>query len=147
MKSKMKNHRFWVWLLSLLLVGCKTIHQTTSESLQQTNKAFEETKAKTIVVDSVRLKDSVRVEYKRGKTDTLIIEKWRSAEKTKLVRDTLQVLRTDTIKMYYTNTEYKESKGVPWWQSVVFCIIGGMIIGIIFYKDMIKHNGGGVKGG
>lgn len=147
MKSKIRNHRFWVWVVSLLLVGCKTIHHTTTENLQEIGKSAEEVKLKTLVVDSVRQIDSVRVEYKRGKTDTLLIERWRNKEKTKIVRDTVQIVRTDTVRMVYTNTEYKESKDLEWWQSVLLCLLGGMAVGLIFYKNFMQNSERGGKRG
>lgn len=134
-----------VWLVSLLLLGCRTIkhihHETSSVEAVSTadkNKAIH-------VKDSVRWLDSVRTEYIKGDTDTLRIERWRLVEKTKTIHDTLTLVRTDTIKMYYNTYEQKKNNDLTWWQMALFCVLGGAIVVMLFYKDFMQYGRGGGK--
>lgn len=132
-----------VWSVTLLLLGCRTIHHAQSETSLSQAIATSDTNKALHIVDSVRLVDSVRVEYKKGKTDTLVIERWKDRERTRIVRDTFRIERVDTLKVYYEKAVSKKSGSIPWWINASFFFFGGFLVVILFYKDYQQHRQGG----
>ena len=63
--------------------------------------------------DSVWLHDSI---YQMEKGDTVLIEKWHTKYKEKIVRDTIYKSKTDTIAKPYP-VEVKVERELTWWQK------------------------------
>lgn len=94
-----------VWLLT----GCTTTKYVTvpeyhTDTLLQTK----------LQKDSVWLHDST---YIHDKGDTVLVEKWHTKYREKLVHDTTYISKTDTIPKPYPVPEYVE-KPLTWWQKL-----------------------------
>ena len=68
----------------------------------------------TVRHDSVMLHDSI---YHMEKGDTVLIERWHTRYKEKLVHDTTYISKVDTIAKPYPVHEYVEKK-LSWWQRL-----------------------------
>ena len=85
----------------------------------------------TVRHDSVMLHDSI---YQKEKGDTILIEKWHTKYRERLVHDTLYQHRVDTIAKPYPVHEYVE-KQLSWWQrlrlhlgNIMLVLIGAAIL-------------------
>ena len=85
----------------------------------------------TVLKDSVFLHDSI---YQKEKGDTILIEKWHTKYRERLVHDTLYQHRVDTIAKPYPVPEYVEKK-LSWWQrlrlhlgNIMLVLIGAAIL-------------------
>ena len=85
----------------------------------------------TVLKDSVFLHDSI---YHMEKGDTILIEKWHTKYRERLVHDTLYQHRIDTIAKPYPVPEYVEKK-LSWWQrlrlhlgNIMLVLIGAAIL-------------------
>ena len=67
-----------------------------------------------VLKDSVWLHDST---YIHDKGDTVLVEKWHTEYKEKLVHDTLYLSKTDSVPVPYPVPEYIEKK-LSWWQKL-----------------------------
>ena len=82
-------------------------------------------------MDSIWLHDSI---YHMEKGDTILIEKWHTKYRERLVHDTLYQHRIDTIAKPYPVPEYVEKK-LSWWQrlrlhlgNIMMVLIGAAIL-------------------
>ena len=85
----------------------------------------------TVRHDSVMLHDSI---YHMEKGDTILIEKWHTKYRERLVHDTLYQHRIDTIAKPYPIPEYVEKK-LSWWQrlrlhlgNIMLVLIGAAVL-------------------
>ena len=85
----------------------------------------------TVLKDSVFLHDSI---YHMEKGDTVLIERWHTRYKEKLVHDTTYISKVDTIAKPYPVPEYVEKK-LSWWQrlrlhlgNIMLLLIGAAIL-------------------
>lgn len=145
MKNRFFNGSAIVWLLSFIVLGCKTIKETHHETNNKEKISVSDDYKRLHIVDSVRWIDSVRIEYKKGVTDTIYIEKWKLREKTRIVKDTIKLQRVDTIKVYHDVVKYKKVSRFVWWQEALFFILGGVVVVLIFYNDWDIFGRGGGK--
>lgn len=100
-------------LIATLLWGCRTVklvpvpeyHVRDSVVLRHTR-------------DSVYLHDSVYVDvYRKGDTVYLTRDRWRTAYRDRLLRDTVTVVRRDSVP--YVDTKYVEkTKEMPWYDKL-----------------------------
>lgn len=86
------RHLFVIMLL-VVLCGCTTTKYVPVESVRTEYRDRE-----TLRIDSVMMRDSVVI---RANADTVWVEKWRWRDRTRLVIDTLQVIKTDSIAVPY----------------------------------------------
>ena len=110
----------------LILDSCTTTRYVTvpeyhTDTLIQTS----------IQKDSVFLHDSI---YHMEKGDTVLIERWHTRYKEKLVHDTTYISKVDTIAKPYPVPEYVE-KPLSWWQrlrlhlgNIMLVLIGAAVI-------------------
>ena len=110
----------------LILGSCTTTRYVTvpeyhTDTLIQT----------TVRHDSVMLHDSI---YHMVKGDTVLIERWHTKYRERLVHDTLYQHRIDTIAKPYPVPEYVEKK-LSWWQrlrlhlgNIMLVLIGAAIL-------------------
>jgi len=96
-------------ILVWLLTGCTTTKYVTvpeyhTDTLIQTK----------LQKDSVWLHDST---YIHDNGDTVLVEKWHTKYKEKLVHDTTYISKTDTIPKPYPVPEYID-KPLTWWQKL-----------------------------
>ena len=85
----------------------------------------------TVRHDSVMLHDSI---YHMVKGDTVLIERWHTKYRERLVHDTLYQHRIDTISKPYPVPEYVEKK-LSWWQrlrlhlgNIMLVLIGAAVL-------------------
>lgn len=102
----------WICVIASCLffcTGCTTTKYVTvpeyhTDTLIQTK----------VLKDSVWLHDST---YIHDKGDTVLVEKWHTKYKEKLVHDTLYLIKIDSIPKPYPVPEYIE-KPLSWWQKL-----------------------------
>ena len=85
----------------------------------------------TVLKDSVFLHDSI---YQKEKGDTILIEKWHTKYRERLVHDTTYISKVDTIAKPYPVPEYVEKK-LNWWQrlrlhlgNIMLVLIGAAVL-------------------
>lgn len=84
----------WLAILMLaLLCGCTTTKYVPVESVRTEYRDHD-----VLRVDSVMLHDSVVI---RSAGDTVLMEKWRWRDRVSIVRDTVSVIKTDSIQVPY----------------------------------------------
>ena len=118
---------FLFLLAAVLILGsCTTTRYVTvpeihTDTLIQT----------TVRHDSVMSHDSI---YHMEKGDTILIEKWHTKYRERLVHDTLYQHRVDTIAKPYPVPEYVEKK-LSWWQrlrlhlgNIMLVLIGAAVL-------------------
>ena len=110
----------------LILGSCTTTRYVTvpeyhTDTLIQT----------TVRHDSVMLHDSI---YHMEKGDTILIEKWHTKYRERLVHDTTYISKVDTIAKPYPVPEYVEKK-LNWWQrlrlhlgNIMLVLIGAAVL-------------------
>ena len=122
-------------ITALFLTSCRTsLMTTTAKSEAKTESDIE----KIYIVDSVFVHDSI---YIRESNDTIILERWRTKWRERIVHDTVVERVTDTIR----ETEYVEriveknsSIGKSGW--IVAVILFLLIIIQTFIKTLLnKH--------
>lgn len=81
--------------------------------------------------DSVWLHDSI---YHKEKGDTILIERWHTKYREKIVRDTTYISKVDTIAKPYP-VEVKVPRELTWWQrlrlhlgNIMLVLIGAAIL-------------------
>ena len=124
----------------VLLTGCKSVKYVPVETVR-----FDTTYINKVQRDSVVRYDSV---YVREKGDTVWLEKFRYVYRDKLVRDTLYVNRTDSVRV-----PYPVEKELTRWERfrldvggyAIFTVITVVLIvvGCLIYK--LKKGGGIMK--
>lgn len=123
-----------VLLLGLLaLLGCKQTEYVTVEKV-----SHDTTYIKTHQRDSVWLHDSTFV-HEKG--DTLLIEKWHTKYREKIVHDTTYISKCDTVPVPYPVKEYVEKK-LNFFQKMTMTIGGfAILIGLIWVviKFVVPH--------
>ena len=110
----------------LILGSCTTTRYVTVPEIH-TDTLIQNTVQK----DSVFLHDSI---YQKEKGDTILIEKWHTKYRERLVHDTLYQHRVDTIAKPYPVPEYVEKK-LSWWQrlrlhlgNIMLVLIGAAVL-------------------
>ena len=91
--------------------------------------------------DSIYIHDSTFVQEKG---DTMLIERWHTAWRERLVHDTSVVVRVDSVPMPYP-VEKKIEKQLSWWQKtqmyagdvLLVLLAGGIVYGIFKIKDKL----------
>lgn len=78
--------------------------------------------------DSIYVHDSI---YKKERGDTLLIERWHTRYKEKLVHDTTYISKVDTIAKPYP-VEVKVAKPLTWFQQVRIHIGNVILIALGF---------------
>lgn len=102
----------WIGVIASCLffcTGCTTTKYVTVPEVH--TDTLVQTK---VLKDSVWLHDST---YIHDKGDTVLVEKWHTKYKEKLVHDTTYISKTDTIPKPYPVPEYIE-KQLSWWQKL-----------------------------
>lgn len=88
-----------------MLAGCSSRRAAVIEAPRVTAR---DTARVTIVTDSVRITDSVRVTSERaGDTVRLTTERWRTVWRDRVRRDTVRLAARDTVTVVRTVTEKK----------------------------------------
>lgn len=82
--------RYIIAALLLLCIGCTTTKYVPIESVHT-----EYRDRVNIQRDSIYLRDSIYIE---NKGDTILVERWRDRWRDRIIRDTINVQRTDTIQ-------------------------------------------------
>ena len=77
--------------------------------------------------DSIYLRDSI---YIRDKGDTLIVERWHTAWRDRLVRDTIYRTHTDTLVSISERVK-EVKKPLTWWQRVRMTAGDVAVIGVV----------------
>ena len=110
----------------LILGSCTTTRYVTVPEVH-TDTLIQNT----VLKDSVFLHDSI---YHMEKGDTILIEKWHTKYRERLVHDTLYQHRIDTIAKPYPVPEYVEKK-LSWWQrlrlhlgNIMLVLIGAAVL-------------------
>ena len=110
----------------LILGSCTTTRYVTVPEIH-TDTLIQNTVQK----DSVFLHDSI---YHMEKGDTVLIERWHTKYRERLVHDTLYQHRVDTIAKPYPVPEYVEKK-LSWWQrlrlhlgNIMLVLIGAAVL-------------------
>ena len=118
---------FLFLLAAVLILGSCTTTRYVTVPEYHTDTLIQNTVQK----DSVFLHDSI---YQKEKGDTILIEKWHTRYKEKLVHDTLYQHRIDTIAKPYPVPEYIEKK-LSWWQrlrlhlgNIMLVLIGAAVL-------------------
>ena len=82
-------------------------------------------------MDSIWLHDSI---YHMVRNDTILIERWHTKYKEKMVYDTTYISKVDTIAKPYPVPEYVEKK-LSWWQrlrlhlgNIMLVLIGAAVL-------------------
>ena len=92
----------------MLLSACKTtyvpVETVRTDTVRITQQQY----------DSIYVHDSI---YQKEKGDTLLIERWHTKYKEKLVHDTIYQHRIDSVPQPYPVPEYIEKK-LNWWQRL-----------------------------
>lgn len=110
-------------LFASLFSGCKTI--TKTEVIEKVRiDTLMETKWQK---DSIWLHDSV---YIHQKNDTLLIEKWHTKWRDRLLIDTVYRSKIDSIPYPVIQTEYKERE-LNWWQKLRMYLGDMMLLFVI----------------
>ena len=107
----------------VLLTGCKSVKYVPVETVR-----FDTTYINKVQRDSVVRYDSV---YVREKGDTVWLEKFRYVYRDKLVRDTLYMNRTDSVRV-----PYPVEKELGRWERVKM-ELGGWAFGIIIVSALV----------
>lgn len=107
----------------VLLTGCKSVKYVPVETVR-----FDTTYINKVQRDSVVRYDSV---YVREKGDTVWLEKFRYVYRDKLVRDTLYVNRTDSVRV-----PYPVERELGRWERVKM-ELGGWAFGIIIVAALV----------
>jgi len=102
--------------LLLALCGCTTTKYVPVETVRVEYKDRE-----VVRVDSVTMLDSVIV---RSAGDTVLIEKWRWRDRASIVRDTVSVIKTDSVQV-----PYPVEKQLTKWEKAKMDF-GGAAIGV-----------------
>jgi len=110
----------------LLLAACFSSCTTTKVIEVQTVK-HDTTYISKIQKDSVWLHDSIHV---KEKGDSVIIEKWHTKWRDRLLIDTLYQSKTDTIPKPYPVIKEVERE-LTWWQKTQM-IAGDILLAVIF---------------
>lgn len=118
----------FLFLLAAVLIFCSC---TTTRYVTVPEYHTDTLIQNTVLKDSVFLHDSI---YHMEKGDTVLIERWHTRYKEKLVHDTLYQHRVDTIAKPYPVPEYIERK-LTWWQrlrlhlgNIMLAVIGAAIL-------------------
>jgi len=81
--------------------------------------------------DSIWMHDSIHV---REKGDTVMIERWHTMYKEKMIRDTLLQCRVDSVPVPYP-VERLVEKSLTWWQkarlslaNILLALLGGSVL-------------------
>ena len=118
----------FLFLLAAVLIfgSCTTTRYVTVPEIH-TDTLIQNT----VLKDSVFLHDSI---YQKEKGDTILIEKWHTKYRERLVHDTLYQHRVDTIAKPYPVPEYVEKK-LSWWQrlrlhlgNIMLVLIGAAVL-------------------
>ena len=93
--------------------------------------------------DSVWLHDSI---YHKEKGDTILIERWHTKYREKIVRDTTYISKVDTIAKPYP-VEVKVPRELTWWQrlrlhlgNIMLALIGAAILYAAAKLYLKMHN-------
>ena len=129
MKEKTKNIivEFCAWLLIGVLVGfiifflsgCTTTEYITVEKVRTDTVNHSK-----VLRDSVWLHDSV---YIKEKGDTVMIERWHTEWRERLLFDTLLIATHDTIPQPYPVIKEVE-KSLSWWQRLRLYLGDGVLV-------------------
>ena len=118
---------FLFLLAAVLIFGSCTTTRYVTVPEYHTDTLIQNTVQK----DSVFLHDSI---YHMEKGDTILIEKWHTKYRERLVHDTLYQHRVDTIAKPYPVPEYVEKK-LSWWQrlrlhlgNIMLVLIGAAVL-------------------
>ena len=109
----------WLILLLLVLTGCKSIQYVPVETTRTDSVYISK-----IVRDSTIVRDSIFV---RAAHDTIYEYRYKYIYKNNIVRDTVSVERTDTIRIPYP-VEKKLSR----WQQIKLDISNVLITAVCF---------------
>ena len=101
---------FLFLLAAVLILGSCTTTRYVTVPEYHTDTLIQNTVQK----DSVFLHDSI---YQKEKGDTILIEKWHTKYRERLVHDTLYQHRIDSVPKPYPVPEYIEKK-LNWWQRL-----------------------------
>lgn len=141
---------FLIIAVSFGLFGCKTTRQaeTIVASSQATDSTKQISQQQSVKRDSIYVHDSIYVEYKIGRIDTLnslrvdTLYKYKEkmaykGEQAAEIRiDTLLQTRTDTLVVTKTKTETKikeVEKNLSFWERLEFFLIDAFLAIFIYY--------------
>lgn len=109
-------------IVCVAIGGCTTVREVTVERVR-TDTLLQSSNIR----DSIYLRDSVIV---REKGDTLIVERWHTAWRERLVHDT--VYRTHTDTLVSISERVKEvRKPLTWWQQMRMAVGDVAVIGSV----------------
>lgn len=111
-------------IVCVTIGGCTTVREVTVERVR-TDTLLQSSNIR----DSIYLRDSVIV---REKGDTLWVERWHTAWRERLVRDTIYRTHTDTL-VSITERVKEVRKPLTWWQRTRMAVgdvavIGGVVL-------------------
>ena len=111
-----------MWVIVLLLVGCKQTEYVTMPSVERDSIYITKTER-----DSLFVRDSVFV---KDKGDTVFVEKWKTIYKSRVSTDTMYIERTDSIP--YPVEVIVEKKYIPeWmWRITLFGVACAVLVGV-----------------
>ena len=95
--------------VAMLLTACKTTQYVPIETVRTDTVRITRQQ-----YDSIYVHDSI---CQKEKGDTLLIERWHTRYKEKLVHDTIYQHRIDSVPQPYPVPEYIEKK-LNWWQRL-----------------------------
>lgn len=118
-----------VWLASfmclfLLFFSCRSVEYVPVETVK-TEIEYRDR----IMLDSIHVRDSIIV---RDKGDTVFVNKWHTAYRDRLIRDTAFVYRTDSVQI-----PYPVERPLSRWQRAKLELGGWAFGGIILFAMVI----------
>ena len=120
----MKNLR--ILLLLFITILCLSSCRTASESHTMDTHAVRTDTLRILAhrADTLRLRDSIHV-VERVLGETIRIEKhhYHTLEHTRLVRDTIHAVRTDTVRIYQAEKSENTARGGEWLTAFLIGII------------------------
>lgn len=131
---------FWIGAVLAVLLSLCFLHSCSPRIVEHISYQRDTTYIKEVQVDSVYKRDSV---YVREKGDTIYIYKEKVRDRYKLLRDTIRVVRVDSVAVERIN-EVQVAAPLSWWQKAkirAFWWLAGAVLLLalwVFRKPLLK---------
>lgn len=131
---------FWIGAVLAVLLSLCFLHSCSPRIVEHISYQRDTTYIKEVQVDSVYKRDSV---YVREKGDTIYIYKEKVRDRYKLLRDTIRVVRVDSVAVERIK-EVQVAAPLSWWQKAkirAFWWLAGAVLLLalwVFRKPLLK---------